>query len=97
MSEGRTIPVMTEVEGVRAACDEAAALARTMGAECAEVIIPSRDAYPMTDKIERKVESLINDESLVILCAGAVGTILADRLAAKGVHAIDLGFIGKFL
>ena len=58
-----------------------------------EVIIPSRDAYSMIDKVEWKIEK----PELVILCAGAVGTILADWLAAKGVHAIDLGFIGKFL
>ena len=68
---------------------------------CAEsvkqVIIPSRDAYPMTNAIESKVLREIDDESLVILCAGAVGTILANRLAGKGVHALDLGYIGRFL
>jgi len=58
-----------------------------------EVVIPSRDAYPLIDKIQWK----IGDAPFVILCAGAVGTILANRLAKRNIHAVDLGFIGRFL
>lgn len=33
----------------------------------------------------------------VLLCVGATGTALAWRLAHEGVHAIDLGGIGRFM
>lgn len=33
----------------------------------------------------------------VILCLGATATVLAERLAKKGVWALDLGHVGKFM
>ena len=58
-----------------------------------EVIGPNTDAYDSIDSLEEK----IGTPPLVILCMGAVATVLADRLARKGLHAIDLGYVGKFL
>ena len=58
-----------------------------------ELIIPARDAYEFIYDIGRD----IGHPAFVILCAGAVGTILANRLAVDGTHAIDCGYVGKFL
>lgn len=58
-----------------------------------EVLIPIRDAYRQIDKIEKE----IGEPPFVILCAGAVATLLANKLASKGVHAVDLGYVGKFM
>jgi hypothetical protein len=33
----------------------------------------------------------------VIICLGPTATVLAERLAKKGVHALDLGHIGMFM
>lgn len=52
---------------------------------------PVRDAYVDFSRIEA------DSSHLVILCLGATATILADRLTRKGVQAVDLGFVGKFL
>ena len=37
------------------------------------------------------------EADLVILSCGPTGTVLADRLARKGIWAVDLGNFGKFL
>ena len=58
-----------------------------------EVKCSSKNAFPEIDRIEKE----IGTPPFAILCVGAVATILADRLTVKGVHAIDLGYIGKFL
>jgi len=58
-----------------------------------EVTAPWADAYEQIDSIEER----IGHPELAVLCLGATATVLADRLARKGVHALDLGFVGKFL
>lgn len=40
---------------------------------------------------------LRTEKRRVLLCVGATGTALAWRLAGEGVHAIDLGGIGRFM
>lgn len=59
-----------------------------------EVIGPRQNAYAEIDRIE---EEIGNPAGVVILCLGATATVLAWRLAAKGVHALDLGHIGMFM
>ena len=58
-----------------------------------EVICPAKDAYRMIDKIEAKVGT----PPFAIFCLGATATCLVNRLAPKGVHGIDLGYVGRFL
>lgn len=53
-----------------------------------------RDAYA---DIERVIEEVGKPSGPVIMCLGPTATILAMRLAAKGVHAIDLGHLGMFI
>lgn len=55
---------------------------------------PERDAYAEIDRIEAEIG---RPEHSVLLCAGATATVLAERLAQKGQHALDLGHIGMFL
>jgi hypothetical protein len=55
---------------------------------------PRRDAYADLDTIEEEI-GLPSGRAL--LCLGPSATVLADRLARKGVHAIDLGHVGMFM
>lgn len=55
---------------------------------------PRRDAYMDCNRI---VEEIGNHKGgPVILCLGCTATVLAERLAKKGMQALDLGHIGKF-
>jgi hypothetical protein len=56
------------------------------------VLCARRDAYTDIDAIERQVLAL--NVNRVLLCAGAMATVLTYRLARRGLHAIDLGHIG---
>lgn len=56
------------------------------------VLCARRDAYQEIDRVERDVLAL--NTKRVLLCAGAMATVLTYRLAKKGLHAIDLGHIG---
>lgn len=51
-------------------------------------------AYASIDWLE---EEIGKPAGTVLLCLGATATVLAARLAAKGVHALDLGHIGMFM
>lgn len=55
---------------------------------------PRRDAYARIDEIE---EQIGKPSGPVLLCLGATATILAERLARKGLHAVDLGHLGYFM
>ncbi len=56
--------------------------------------VSHRDAYSRIDAIEAEIGTPAGP---VILCLGATATVLAARLAKKGVHALDLGHIGMFM
>jgi hypothetical protein len=55
---------------------------------------PERDAYSAVDALE---DQLRDRTGLVVLCLGAAATVLAARLARRGVHALDLGHMGMFM
>lgn len=59
-----------------------------------EVIAPRQNAYREIDRIEAEIG---NPAGPVLMCLGVTATVLAWRMAAKGVHAIDLGHIGMFM
>jgi hypothetical protein len=59
-----------------------------------EVIGPRQHAYAEIDRIEAEIGAT---SARVLLCLGAAATVLAYRLALKGLHAIDLGHIGMFM
>jgi Glycosyltransferase GT-D fold len=56
------------------------------------VLCARRDAYQEIDRVESEVLAL--GIRRVLLCAGAMATVLTYRLAKRGLHAIDLGHIG---
>jgi 2-polyprenyl-3-methyl-5-hydroxy-6-metoxy-1,4-benzoquinol methylase len=59
---------------------------------------PYKNAYAQIDRIERDVLALVSEKAAsVLICLGAAATVLAARLATKGVHALDLGHIGMFM
>jgi Glycosyltransferase GT-D fold len=53
-----------------------------------------RDAFKVIDRIEAEIGK---PDGPVILCLGPTATVLAARLAWKGVHALDLGHLGMFM
>jgi hypothetical protein len=55
---------------------------------------PERDAYGAVDALEEQVGDW---PGVVVLCLGAAATVLAARLARRGVHALDLGHMGMFM
>lgn len=58
------------------------------------VMGPGTNAYGEIDRIEAEVGKT---KDPVILCLGPTATVLAARLARKGVWAIDLGHVGMFM
>lgn len=59
---------------------------------------PERHAYSDIDRIEKTILDVrCNQDCTVLLSLGATATVLAARLAAKGVHALDLGHIWHFM
>ena len=57
---------------------------------------PEENAFEKIDIIETEIESLV-EKRLVLLSCGPTATVLADRLARKGIWAVDWGNFGKFL
>ena len=55
---------------------------------------PAVDAYRRIDEIEQDIG---RPPGTVLLCLGATATVLAARLASKGVHAVDVGHVGTFM
>jgi hypothetical protein len=56
---------------------------------------PERDAYREIDRIERDV--LRTGIHRVLICLGPAATCLAERLCRQGLHACDLGHMGRFM
>ncbi len=54
------------------------------------------NSFKKIDKIEASIERQAKGH-LVLLCCGPTATVLADRLARKGIWAVDLGNFGRFL
>lgn len=54
-----------------------------------------RDAYRQIDTLEHLCTQKGYPET-VLMCAGPTATCLANRLAARGKQALDLGHIGRF-
>jgi hypothetical protein len=68
---------------------------RLVGAHAVrEVVGPRQHAWAEHREI---FEQLKRETRPVLLCLGATATVLANWLAHKGVHALDLGHIGMFL
>jgi hypothetical protein len=55
---------------------------------------PRRDAYGVINRIQEEIGT---PSGPIILCLGAAATVLAARLADKGLWAVDLGHIGMFM
>lgn len=64
-------------------------------AKSVEVVLgPRQHAYAEINRIEQEIG---NTKKRVLLCLGPTATVLAWRLAKKGIHALDLGHVGVFL
>lgn len=61
---------------------------------------PQTNAYEHIYEIERDIMGTAGRPrypGVVLLCLGATATCLAERLAQRGVHALDLGHLGRFM
>lgn len=79
-------------------CEKGGSMIRTVrrrAARALHISCPHREAFRVIDRIEESV--LASEPQVVILCAGPTASLLANRLAGQGVHAIDLGSSGQFL
>lgn len=56
---------------------------------------PRVGAYDEIDRLEYEVMRVCPE--IVIMSAGPAATCLADRLARRGVHAVDMGSAGRFI
>lgn len=56
---------------------------------------PRRDAYSSIAQLENEIGPFTAGP--IFMCLGATATVLAERLAKKGLWAIDIGNIGKFM
>lgn len=56
-----------------------------------------RDAFAVLGRIEAETLAAVTPGATAILCLGPAATVLAARLAWKGVHAVDLGHLGMFM
>ena len=59
------------------------------------IVCASRNAYDDIDNLQ--MGAVTGFAKLVILSCGPTATVLDDRLARKGIWAVDLGNFGKFL
>ena len=60
------------------------------------VVCAPENAYDDIDELEDTITRQQHPHP-AILCCGPTATVLADRLARKGIWAVDLGNFGKFL
>ncbi len=60
-----------------------------------EVLAPLRHAF--ATHYDSLFERLRKERRTVIMCLGSTATALAWSLAQEGVHAVDLGHVGKFM
>lgn len=59
------------------------------------VSAPSRNAYESLSEVESKIISKAEDDCLACITLGIAGTVLAARLAKKGILAWDVGHMPK--
>lgn len=71
-------------------------LAVAKGAASVEhIVCPRHEAYSQIDRLEAAIVKAAPD--VAILSAGPTASCLANRLARRGIHAVDLGSAGNFL
>jgi hypothetical protein len=63
------------------------------------VACPEVDAYAEVDRIEAEVLAGVaaGFDGPVLLALGPTATVLAERLARRGVQALDIGHLGRFM
>ena len=59
--------------------------------------VPKRNAFADVERIVSRAESYRGPRDIVLLACGAAATVAAHRLAALGVHAVDIGHMSMFL
>ncbi len=68
---------------------------RRTNKEVEHIECPMYDSYQHIDSFEKSVVALKPD--IALLSVGVTATVLANRLAGRGIQAIDIGSIGGFL
>lgn len=79
-------------------CEKHGSICATVRRRAGRVVhlaCPYKQAYRKIDQLEERIVRLKSD--IAILSAGPTATCLANRLAARGIQAIDLGSSGRWL
>lgn len=85
---GKRATVVSEPDSKTLACVQM--MADTVHVEC-----PSHQAYSVIDQLEQTV--IESKPEVALLSCGPTATCLANRLAGRGIHAIDMGSVGGLL
>jgi hypothetical protein len=86
---GKTVAVLSEAGN--SIVDVALPAARKLKLICC----PSREAYDEIDVLEKAVVRA--KPEVALLSCGPTATCLANRLSARGIHAVDIGSAGGYL
>lgn len=70
-------------------------LARLSAQQVKHVRCPSYEAYARADELEDR--AVTSSADVVLLSCGPTATCLANRLARRGIHAVDMGSAGGYL
>lgn len=76
-------------------CSKTPTAARMPGADVIHIECPSHEAYKRIDEFEKAL--LASGADIALLSCGPTATCLANRLARRGLQAIDFGSGGKFV
>lgn len=83
---------------VTVVCERKGSMLKTVRLHAAKVLhieCPRMEAYSVIDQLE--VACINSDPDIIVMSAGPTATCLANRFAAHGIQAIDLGSAGGFL
>jgi len=95
---GEAVQALWKGKRVAVVCEDGNSIHGTVALAAGEVVhvpCPSHNAFAVLRDLESQVRRIKPD--IAILSAGPTATILANNLASRGIHAVDLGSAGGFL
>lgn len=93
-----SVQALWQGKRVAVVCERKGSIYRTVKLASGSTIhveCPTHRAYAQIDRLQAQVEDFAPD--VAVLSAGVTATVLANRLAGRGIQALDLGSAGKFL
>lgn len=95
---GESVQALWAGKKVAVICEAEGSMVRTVSKAAKSVqhiICPRRESYAIIHDLERAARRSKAD--IIIMSVGPTATCLANRLARRGLHAVDLGSAGGFI